>query len=164
MPSQHCSTQLQTLHDMFLCFMQAHRSTGSQAGVTGLMTRLALRMAACLMVPRVPPMFETSSTEWASMTKRLLPCQVLVDHTHTASAIHQTSSHFWLSCLLLAASRGCYVRCIVKLLITISRQAVQSVWCTLVLSWAGAIAESLLHLNCFSDADSWACVNLFLPW
>jgi len=78
---------LQTLHDISCVFTQAHRSTGSQAGVTRLMTRPALRMAACLMVPRAPLMFETSSTEWASMTKRLLPCQVLVGHTYTPCTI-----------------------------------------------------------------------------
>ena len=79
------------------------------------MTRLALRMAACLMVPRVPLMFVTSSTEWASTTKRLLPCQVRVGRTYTACAIHRSKSGLQSLLIMLAASTykrlSCQLHC-----------------------------------------------------
>ena len=64
-------------------------------------------------------------------------------------AANQASSHLWLSCLLLTATRGCHVSCIIKLLMKVFWQPVQSVLCTLVISWARATAEPLLQIQLF---------------
>ena len=80
-PDSHRKLVLVVTIAAALC-KQVLSSTGSQAGATRLTMQPAPRMAACLMVPRALPTSETSSTEWASTTRRSLPCQVCTSSSY----------------------------------------------------------------------------------